>query len=52
MEYGLFTTVIIMLLGGGAFLYATLTVEDDRKVQNIVFASDYVELLMIVPKPL
>lgn len=35
MEYGLYTTAIVMLLGGAAFLLATLTVEKDRRVRTI-----------------
>lgn len=34
MEFALFTTVFMCVLGGGAFLVATLTVEKDRKVSG------------------
>ena len=34
MEYGLFTTALVMLLGGAAFLVTTLTVERDRRVRK------------------
>ena len=32
MEFALFTSVVILVVGGSANLLATLTVEEDRKV--------------------
>ena len=32
MEFGLFTTAIVLLIGGVAFLVSTMTVEKDRRV--------------------
>ncbi len=34
MEYALFTTMFVGVLGGAAFLASTLTVEADRKVSR------------------
>ena len=34
MEFALFTTAFMCVLGGGAFLISTLTVEKDRKVRK------------------
>ena len=36
MEFALFTTVFMCVLGGGAFLVSTLTVEKDRRVSDTV----------------
>lgn len=38
LEFALFTTVIVMLLGGAAFLVSTFTVEVDRKVSYLTAA--------------
>lgn len=35
MEFGLFTTAFVLVLGGAAFLTATLTVERDRAVSDL-----------------
>lgn len=34
MEFGLLTTAVVMLLGGGAFLMSTLFVDHDRRVSD------------------
>ena len=34
MEFALFTTIFMCVLGGGAFLASTLTVEKDRNVRG------------------
>ncbi len=36
MEYGLFTTAAVMLIGGVAFLLSTFTVEADRRVRSFL----------------
>ncbi len=36
LEFGLLITAFVCVLGGGAFLASTLTVEADRKVRKLV----------------
>ena len=41
MEFALFITAFVSLLGGGAFLLSTFTVENDRKVSYSSVKNNY-----------